>query len=52
LAGSCKRNQVDSFAYLNEILERLPTRPTERLGELLPDGWIAANPDARRRVAS
>jgi transposase len=34
-----------------DILERLPTRPTDLLGELLPDAWITANPSARRRVA-
>jgi transposase len=52
LVGSCKRHGVDPFAYLKDILERLPTHPADRLGELLPDAWIGANPDARRRVAS
>jgi transposase len=52
LVGSCKRHGVDPFAYLNNILERLPTHPADRMGELLPDAWIGANPDARRRVAS
>ena len=50
--GSCKRHRVDPFAYLKDILERLPTHPADRLGELLPDAWIAANPDAQRKVAS
>jgi transposase len=52
LVGSCKRHGVDPFAYLKNILERLPTHPADRLGELLPDAWSGANPDARRRVAS
>jgi hypothetical protein len=52
LVGSCKRHQVDPFAYLKDILERLPTHPADRLAKLLPDAWIAANPDERRRVAS
>jgi hypothetical protein len=52
LVGSCKRHGVDPFAYLKDILERLPAHPADRLGELLPDAWSAANPDARRRVAS
>jgi hypothetical protein len=52
LVGSCKRHRVDPFAYLKDILERLPTHPAARLGELLPDAWIAANPDARSKVAS
>jgi hypothetical protein len=50
--GSCKRHHVAPFAYLKDILERLPTHPADRLDELLPDAWITANPDARRRVAS
>ena len=52
LVGTCKRHQIDPFAYLKDILERLPTHPADRLGELLPDAWIAAHPQARRKVAS
>jgi hypothetical protein len=47
-----KRHRVDPFADLKDILERRPAHPADRLGELLPDAWIAANPDARRRMAS
>jgi hypothetical protein len=50
--NGCKRHQIDPFAYLKDILERLPTQPADRLGELLPDAWVAANPDARRRAVS
>ena len=52
LVGSCKRHGVDPFAYLKDMLGRLPTHPVERLHELLPDAWIAANHGARLRVAS
>jgi hypothetical protein len=52
LVASCKRHRVDSFAYLKDVLERLPSYPADRLGELLPDVWIAANPAARRKAAS
>jgi hypothetical protein len=52
LGGSCNRHQIDPFAYLKDILDRLPTQPADRLDELLPDAWVAANPDARRRIAS
>jgi hypothetical protein len=50
LVGSCKRHRIDPFAYLRDVLERLPTQAAERLGELLPDAWIAVNPQARRRA--
>jgi transposase len=52
LVGSCKRLRVDPFAYLKDILERLPTHPADRLGELLPDDWVAANPHARIKEAA
>jgi hypothetical protein len=52
LVASCKRHRVDPSAYLKNILERLPAHPADRLGEFLPDAWIAANPDARRQAAS
>jgi hypothetical protein len=52
LVGSCKRHRVDPFSYFNDLLERLPTHPVDRLGELLPDAWVAAHPQARRKVAS
>ena len=51
LVGSRKRLQVDPFAYLKDVLDRLPTHPAERLGELLPDAWIAVNPFARLKMA-
>lgn len=52
LVGSCKRHRVDPFAYLKDILERLPTHPPARLGELLPDAWLASHHHARLKVAS
>ena len=52
LVGTCKRQLIDPFAYLKDILERLPTLPAEQLSELLPDMWIAANPQARVKKAS
>jgi hypothetical protein len=52
LVASCKRNQVDPFAYLKDVLERLPTQSATALSELLPDAWFEAHPGARRRAAS
>jgi transposase len=52
LVGTCNRHQIDPFAYLKDILERLPTHAADQLGELLPDMWIAANPQARVKLAS
>jgi transposase len=40
--GSCRRLGLDPFAYLRDALTHLPAIPAERLGELLPDRWAAA----------
>jgi len=39
--ATCKHLGIDTFAYLRDVLERLPTHPAERLAELLPH-WQAA----------
>jgi hypothetical protein len=33
---------VSPWRYLRDVLERLPTHPAQRLEELLPDRWAAA----------
>ena len=40
--ATCKQLGIDSFAYLRDVLGRLPTHPAERLSELLPHRWHAA----------
>jgi transposase len=40
--ASCKQQCIDAFTYLRDVLDRLPTHPAERLGELLPHHWQAA----------
>jgi hypothetical protein len=37
--SSCKMNQVEPFAYLVDVLRRLPDTPRERLVDLLPHRW-------------
>lgn len=39
---TCKRLQIEPWRYLRDVLERLPSWPAERLEELLPDQWAAA----------
>jgi transposase len=41
LIESAKRHQLDPFAYLRDILTRIPTQPNSRIHELLPDNWKA-----------
>jgi transposase len=40
--STCRRLGVEPWAYLQEVLTRLPGLPAEQLGELLPDRWEAA----------
>jgi transposase len=40
--ATCKHLGIDTFAYLRDVLTRLPTQPVERLEELLPHRWHAA----------
>jgi transposase len=39
---TCKRLDIDPFAYLRDIFERISTHPGHRLSELLPDKWMVA----------
>ncbi len=45
LLHSAKLNGLDPHAYLRDVLERLPTFPASRIGDLLPHRW---NPRAAR----
>jgi transposase len=40
--STCQRLGVEPWAYLQDLLTRLPSLPAEQLGELLPDRWEAA----------
>ncbi len=42
LIGTCKLLGIEPFAYLRDVLERLPTQPAERIAELTPRAWLAA----------
>jgi transposase len=40
--ASCKRLEINSFAYLRDIFDRISAHPMSRLEQLLPDNWKAA----------
>jgi transposase len=40
--ATCKHLGIDTFAYLRDVLSRLPTHPAACLAELLPHRWQAA----------
>jgi transposase len=39
---TCKYHGIDPFAYLRDVLRRLPTHPTEAIAELSPLAWMRA----------
>jgi transposase len=41
LVHSARLNGHDPYAYLKDVLERLPTQPASRVDELLPHRWRA-----------
>jgi transposase len=50
--ATCKHLGIDPFAYLRDVLERLPTHPADRLAELLPHNWQAARLAASTAAAA
>jgi transposase len=44
--STCHRLGVEPWAYLQDVLTRLPRTPPEQLAELLPDRWQAAREQA------
>lgn len=52
LIQSARLNGLDPFAYLKDVLERLPTHKASRVGELLPHRWRPGNEAAPLRQAA
>ena len=41
LLHSARINGHEPYAYIRDVLERLPTHPASRIDELLPHRWSA-----------
>jgi hypothetical protein len=39
LIASAKHNRLDPFAYLRDLLTRIPTHPHRQIDQLFPDRW-------------
>jgi len=39
LIHSAKLNGLDPYAFLRDVLERLPTQPASKVQDLLPQRW-------------
>ncbi len=43
LIQSAKINGHDPYAYLKDVLQRLPTQKASAISELLPHRWVPAH---------
>ena len=43
LMATCQRHRVDPFAYLRDVLTRLPATPIHEIDRFLPDRWSTTN---------
>ena len=54
LVQSCKHNQVEPWAYLRDIFDRLPrlgpNPASDQLDSLLPDRWLQSHPDCAWKI--
>jgi hypothetical protein len=50
VTGTCRRLGVDPFAYLRDVLGRLPSQATDKIATLLPDHWQAAQAAAKSGI--
>jgi hypothetical protein len=41
LTGTCKDHEINPFAYLQDVLHRLPFHPADQRDEPVPDVWFA-----------
>lgn len=42
LTATCRRHRIDPWAYLSDVLSRIPSYPRDRVSDLLPDTWVVA----------
>jgi transposase len=52
LVQSAKLAGVEPWAYLKDVLDRLPNHPHSRIGDLLPRQWAAARAAAQPAAAA
>jgi transposase len=50
--STCHRLGVEPWAYLQDVLKRLPSAAPHQLAELLPDRWQAARAQAAAQLAA
>ena len=49
---SCRRRALDPYAYLREVLTRLPNMTNRQIPEVTPETWSKARLQVQRQAAS
>jgi transposase len=49
---SCRRRGLDPYAYLKDVLTRLPNMSNHQVPEVMPEAWAKARLLPQRQVAS
>lgn len=45
IVETCRRQAIDPYRYMRDVLGRLPTRPKDAFADLTPKGWKRAFPE-------
>jgi hypothetical protein len=48
---SCRRRGIDPYAYLRDVLGRLPSMTTSQIKDVTPQAWTKAQADLKTLVA-
>jgi hypothetical protein len=49
---SCRRRGIDPYAYLKDVLTRLPRMTNRQIPEVTPEAWSKARLQLQRQAAS
>jgi transposase len=49
---SCRRRKIDPYAYLKDVLTRLPNMTNRQIPEVTPEAWAKAHLQVQRQAAS
>jgi transposase len=49
---SCRRRGIDPYAYLKDVLTRLPNMTNHQIPEVIPSAWAQAHLQVQRQAAS
>lgn len=52
IVESCRRRGIDPYAYLHDVLTRLPTMTNHQIHQIIPSAWVKAHLQVQRQAVS